>query len=260
MSDDDLRARFAALNDSVTPLERAASQIDRAVVRRRRRPAVVGGTLAAAAAVTSVSVALLPGLNLPSLSSGTASVTGDTASYASSEPTMDGEVGFVPIAVTGRTVGEWASAADAVVVVSAHESTPDAAVTEVPWHRVDAPRVLDLDSVPLDDDGALALGTVAGLPSEVPLSPGADYLVAIRWDAVRCDGEASGWVTLGDGAVLAMSDGAVRAESSAEPGALTGVPADPDTEVEHAFAALSGAQVGDVLDTLDLERAADLCG
>ena len=258
--DDDVRARFEALRGSLSPLDGAPAAIDRAVARRRRRPLVVGSSLTAVAGAAVLAVATLPGLGWFPAASSTASFATEAATGASTHDPGGPSVGFAPVEMSGGTVGEWAAGADVVVVV---EADGDAAeVIEVTWRRAAQPGDFDLDSLPLGEDDEIALGTATGSPASTSLSPTRDHLVALRWERVRCDGAAPGWVTLGDEAVLELTDdGSVRRRAHAEGEAYHAEGPLPrlEAEVATAFGGLTGPEVASVLDGLGLERSRDLC-
>lgn len=267
MSDDDLRARFEALRDAVTPLDGAPAAIDRAVTRRRRRPVVAAGALTGLAATAVVAVALLPSFGgAPAApSSATVSLPPTTA------PTDDGGpwVGFEPVTSTGETVGEWAASADVLVVVvgtaaAQADGAGEATVVSVPWRRSERPDTpaggFELDSLPLGAGGEILLSTALGSPPEVAIAPSEEYLLALRWERVRCDAEPPGWVLLGDGAVLPHAHGIVTGTGSDD---LTGELPELDAVAAHAFAGLEPVEVAETLDevrdTNDVSRAPGAC-
>ncbi len=269
--DKDLRERFDALRGAVAPLDHAPATIDRAVARRRRRPLAVAGGLAGAAAVTAVAVALVPGLGLGlgalSGGSGAASMTTETTAESTDVPleTDAPSLGFVPLEMSGETVGEWAAWTDVLVVV---ESDGDqASVTDVPWRRTTQPDSpagsFGLEALPLGEGGEILLRTALGTPPEPTLEPGSGYLVALRWEQVRCDGAAAGWVLLGDDAVLGYADGVVLGDGGAPVDPVGEPLPDLGTAAVSAFAGLTAVDAGTILDELraahEIERARGLC-
>jgi|GEM_PF-5401605 len=268
MSDErDLRDRFDALRTAVAPLEDAPASIERAVVRRRRRPLAVGGGLAGAAAVTAVALALLPGLGMFPGGAGTASMTTEATSESATD-TLEADApsyGFVPVEMSGETVGEWAAGADVLVVVGADDEAL-ATVSDVPWRRTTTPDSpagsFDLAALPIGADGQILLSTALGTSPEPTLAPGSDYLVALRWELVRCDGAAPGWILLGDDAVLRYADGGVLSDSAPSSTADAPLP-DLDAPAAAAFVGLTADDVGGILssviDTHGIERARGLC-
>lgn len=267
MSDEDVRARFDALRAALTPLEGAPEAIELAVARRRRRPVVVTGTLAGIAATAIVAAALLPNLGSPPSDFASASL----AATETVAPSTGPWVGFEPIATTGGTVGEWAASADVLVVVSGTAvagaaDAREASVIEIPWRRSYRPETpaggFGLDALPLGAEGEISIPTAAGTPPEVAIAPGEEYLLALRWEHVRCDAAPPGWVLLGDDAVLPHALGIVTG-ARATPAPSDDELPELDDPVALAFAGLETATVADTLDGVraahDVSRAAGFC-
>lgn len=248
MTDPDIRVRLDRLRDAVTPLDTAPAAIERAVTRRRRRPVVIGGAMAGVASV-AVAAAVLPG----SLAGG----PGSTASLTTSPPSPP-YADLAPVELTGERLGDWVGAADVVVVVTTNDGAT-ADVVDVSWRRTTAPDSpaggFALDALGLDDDGTLELATAQGAPASVPLDDETDYLAALRWEQVRCDGQAPGWVLLGDDAVLPYDDAVLGSPQEG--------PLELDSPVTSAFAGLAATDVASTLDEiiaeLDVPRARGLC-
>lgn len=261
MTETDIASRFTSLRGALTPTESAHAAIDLAVTRRRRRPLVVGGALAGVAGALVIAVAVLPGSTM---------VADDAATSFTNSAPESGFADLAPVEMTGERVGDWTGAADVVVVISSHPTGDSADITEVSWrrtHQSDSPAGrFAVDSLEVDEAGTFALPTAGGTPSTTTLGKGREYLAALRWEQVRCDGLEPGWVLLGDDAVLPFSNGVVGADHDGSASATTQPGAARpglDDLAAQSFAGMSSADVAQTLDELiadhDVTRSRGLC-